>query len=368
MIKKTPKLIIILLLLASFISVRPVYASTLDDLYQQKQALQNSISANQKNIKDLQGMVKSLDAQTAATQKEMNLTNQIINLTNQQIVETQVQIEQKQKELDQKKADLYKTVVTYYENGGDQSTIEVIAGANNLSDLIDQSQYMQALADQINAQAEAITKAKAALETQKNELQKKEADLETQKASLADQQRNLKNQANVKNQLLSQANNKQSQLQADFDSVGSAIYAERQSLGGYNSGGTGGYWYAGSDTNGIDPWGFYYRQCTSYAAWYFNVVEGKNWYSFRHYGINRSSNGGDWADLGAFQGYSVSSTPRVGAIASWSAGGIFGGYGHVAIVQSVNSNGTINVSEYNWIPYAYDERYNVSPAGARFIF
>ena len=362
--RKVLNLMTILSLLAIIAVASPAYAATLNDLYKQKQDIQNSMSAKNQQINNLQDMIGSLDTQTAATQQQLNITNQIINLTNQQIMETQGEIDQKQKELDQKKADLNETVITYYENG-DPSTLEVIVSANNLSDAIDKSQYMQSLSDQINNQAQAIKKTKEDLQTKKDDLQKKEIDLESQKSSIVDQQRNLKIQADAKNKLLSQTKNEQSQLKADMDNVSSAIYAERQKLGGYTSGGTGGYPYSG---DGVDPWGFYYRQCTSYAAWYFNVIEGKSWYSFRHSGIDRSSNGGDWADLGAYQGYSVSDNPRPGAIASWPAGGIFGGYGHVAIVQSVNSNGTINVSEYNWIPYSYDERNNVSPGGARFIY
>jgi len=345
----------------------PAYASTLDDLNQQKKDIQDSIAANKQDIKNIQDMINSLGAQTAATQKQISITNQIIDLTSQQITETQAQIDQKQKELDQKKADLNETVVNYYETGT-PSTIEIVVSSDNLSDIINQSQYMQSLSDQIDNQAKAIAQVKADLQNQKNDLEKQKNDLEAQRNSLADQQRNLNIQADAKNQLLSQTKSQQSQLKADLDNVSASIYAERQKLGGYTSGGTGGYPWASADTNGIDPFGFYYRQCTSYAAWYFNAIEGKDWYSFRVYGINRSSNGGDWADLGAHQGYSVSSTPRPGAIASWPAGGIFGAYGHVAIVQSVNSNGTINVSEYNWIQYSYSERHNVSPSGARFIY
>jgi surface antigen len=58
------------------------------------------------------------------------------------------------------------------------------------------------------------------------------------------------------------------------------------------------------------------------------------------------------------QGYSVNASPQVGAIVSWPAG-ILGAWGHVAIVEGVNANGTINVSEYNWVRYSYSERYNV---------
>lgn len=127
---------------------------------------------------------------------------------------------------------------------------------------------------------------------------------------------------------------------------------------------TDGYPFASADTNTVDPWGFYCRQCTSYAAWYFNAVEGLAWYNTRP----GSGSAWNWPALAADQGYSVGSIPRAGAIASWDRGGMFGAYGHVAIVESVNINGTINVSEYNWIPYAYSQRNNVALSGARFIY
>jgi surface antigen len=41
---------------------------------------------------------------------------------------------------------------------------------------------------------------------------------------------------------------------------------------------------------------------------------------------------------------SVGSTPRVGAVATTTAGGL----GHVAIVESVNGDGTVRVSEMNY--------------------
>lgn len=360
------KIILFLSILSLLFLPIEVKGQSLNDLLQQKQDLQNSISANSNQIKNLQDMINSLDSQTTVTQKQIDITSQIIDKTNQQITETQGQIDQKQKEFEKKKADLHETVVTFYETDN-PSSIEIIAGANNLSDIIDQSQYMQALSDQVDQQAKEIAKVKSDLENTKNDLQKQEADLENQKNDLNDKQRNLKIQADAKNSLLSQANSQQSQLKGELDNVSAAIYAERQKQGGYITGGTGGYPWANADINGVDYWGFFYRQCTSYVAWYWNVIEGKSWYSFRSRNVDRSSNGGDWADLGAYQGYSVSSTPRAGAIASWPAGGL-NAYGHVAIVQSVNSNGTINISEYNWVKYSYSERNNVSPNGAKFIF
>lgn len=57
-------------------------------------------------------------------------------------------------------------------------------------------------------------------------------------------------------------------------------------------------------------------------------------------------NASTWASYARGSGYAVSSTPSVGAVMqnSWQAGG----YGHVAVVESVNADGSIYVSEMNY--------------------
>lgn len=101
----------------------------------------------------------------------------------------------------------------------------------------------------------------------------------------------------------------------------------------------------------VDPWYFYKRQCTSYAAWkinesglkFSNSMKGPNG-EFGKFG-----NAENWDNNAENIGFTVSSTPRQGSIAVWDAGdGGTGAAGHVAYVESINSNGTVNVSEYNW--------------------
>ena len=53
-------------------------------------------------------------------------------------------------------------------------------------------------------------------------------------------------------------------------------------------------------------------------------------------------NATSWAASGAASGLVVNRTPAVGAIMQNG-----GGYGHVAIVESVNSDGSITISEMN---------------------
>ncbi|GAB2025351.1 hypothetical protein OfM1_14220 [Lactovum odontotermitis] len=73
-------------------------------------------------------------------------------------------------------------------------------------------------------------------------------------------------------------------------------------------------------------------------------------------------NAGDWAV------YANSSTAAAGEIIVFSPGAAGNGYGHVAVIQSVNADGTVNILEanYNYNPNV-TARSNVSTAGASFI-
>jgi len=119
---------------------------------------------------------------------------------------------------------------------------------------------------------------------------------------------------------------------------------------------------AGEVPKGFDVnkgyYGFLPKQCTSYAAWYLNNVEGKTFVD------TGNGNAKNWGELAKKQGFSVTGAPAVGSVAVWPT---MGSYGHVAVVDSVNSDGTINVSEMNYQPGKYTKRSSVSTSGAQFI-
>lgn len=114
---------------------------------------------------------------------------------------------------------------------------------------------------------------------------------------------------------------------------------------GLNGPGTnppGSFW-ADQSGNGVSPNGYYYRNCTDYVAWKLKslgVADAK---------VRGLGNGGQWAANAAGRaGVTVSNSPTVGSAAVRLASGS-DPYGHVAFVEAVNSNGTITVSEYNWV-------------------
>lgn len=65
-----------------------------------------------------------------------------------------------------------------------------------------------------------------------------------------------------------------------------------------------------------------------------------------------------WGELAQQYGIPLSAEPIVGAVGVWD----IGDFGHVAVVEKVHPDGTVDVSEYNMIPKRYGERKNVKPA------
>jgi surface antigen len=87
-----------------------------------------------------------------------------------------------------------------------------------------------------------------------------------------------------------------------------------------------------------DPWWFFKCECTSYVA---DKLNERGVRFTNYYKGPRWSNAINWRDVAKRVGIPVSNTPKAGSVAWFS-------YGHVAYVQSVNSNGTVTISEYNY--------------------
>ncbi|AGL16037.1 N-acetylmuramoyl-L-alanine amidase sle1 [Actinoplanes sp. N902-109] len=84
----------------------------------------------------------------------------------------------------------------------------------------------------------------------------------------------------------------------------------------------------------FDDWGYYNRECTSWAAWRLHTRGFEMPYAV--------GNADGWDDWARTAGYTVDSNPTVGAVAQHdSQGG-----GHVAMVTAVNGS-TVTISEYN---------------------
>jgi surface antigen len=112
---------------------------------------------------------------------------------------------------------------------------------------------------------------------------------------------------------------------------------------GYDPG--GGRTYAGipvaPDSPGSTLSRFFYGQCTYWANYRYHQLTG-HWVAWL-------GNADEWVYGAQSYGWTVSASPKVFSIIVLMPGTQGAGpYGHVAIVESINANGTVNTSNFNW--------------------
>ncbi len=106
-------------------------------------------------------------------------------------------------------------------------------------------------------------------------------------------------------------------------------------------------WYdRATDTQGggLSALGYYYRECVDFVAWRLNRDAGSTASPWTWTWSNLTPSGGNasnWASAWADRGWATGDTPVVGAVAWFN-------YNHVAYVQSINSDGSVMLEEYNW--------------------
>ncbi|ORX69391.1 CHAP-domain-containing protein [Linderina pennispora] len=135
--------------------------------------------------------------------------------------------------------------------------------------------------------------------------------------------------------------------------TGSSGYVSGRCSGGSTGGGsTGGGSTGGGSTDmkddypyknncgPVDKWSYYQCQCTSFVAWRINSRLGINFHN--RYKGKAWGNANEWDDAARSSGVTVSSTPKVGAVAQTNAGR----FGHVAWVAKVDGDNVV-VEEYN---------------------
>jgi surface antigen len=108
------------------------------------------------------------------------------------------------------------------------------------------------------------------------------------------------------------------------------------------------YPWQSATANSVNPdTHFYIRNCTDFVAWRMNRDMGDtnpSTFPFTDWMPNESNpwgNAGNWEAHAKNLHYRMDSLPTVGAVAYFS-------YGHVAYVESVNADGSVNISEFNY--------------------
>ena len=305
-------------------------------------------------------------------QAEINAMQAKIAENEARMTELQGQIKAAEEELARQRSLLGQTIRAMYVEG-DISTVEMLATSKDLSDFFDKQQYRESVRSKVKTTLDKITKLKLELNTQRELVSKLLAEQKQLQAQLAGQKAE-------NDRLLSMNQAQQGALDAQIRSNNGRVAELRRQQAAENarlfsrSGGgvrnvpdssgypwanyrAGSWSHAGSCYYGddIDPWGMCYRQCVSYAAWKTYRTHG-----YMPYGWGDAKN---WDNRALSAGIAVDGSPRAGDVAVSDAGT----WGHVMFVESVNPNGTINISQYNVsLTGTYSEA-TISAGGLKFI-
>jgi surface antigen len=118
---------------------------------------------------------------------------------------------------------------------------------------------------------------------------------------------------------------------------------------------------------GLDQWNFGYDNdgdakfgdCTSYVAWRLNKIAAENGLGDNYFTNNKLGdhtnlhfgNARDWGEQATALGHAPDGAPAAGAVAWWDKSSPLGDYGHVAVVRSVNADGSITIEQSAWDSY-----------------
>lgn len=345
-----------------------------DDYDSRIKALESEINQYQAKASELSTKAEGLQGEVARLTNEKAMIQKQIDLKQaeyDQLVKTIAENEQK---IVNNQDALGDTIANLYVDDK-VSTLEMLASSKNIGDYVDKQEYRSAVRDQLTGTIEEIKRLKKELEQQKTDVERNLEDQKGQRAVLAskeaEQQKLLsdtRGEEAAYQGLSADRESKKNQLQAQQQAaIEAAMRRAAAASGGTIANavagdpGKGGYPSNLANSNYyspvVDPWGMYSRQCVSYTAW---KVYQKNGYMPHWGGVG---NANQWPGNARAAGIPVSTTPRAGSVGVVMAGQ----YGHTVWVESVNSNGTINISQYNYYNAGgsgwghYSEMYNVSP-------
>lgn len=330
------KSIVYLALVAVLLVPSIALADTFD---QQISELNKQIDSNQQNVNQKRGEADTLKNKLAIIDGQITAAQAELNKTRVEAAQTQDSINKNNIALEKQKGILRENLQTIYKQG-EVTPIELLASSKNLSDFVAQREYLDAIKDKVDQNLNQINKIKKELNDKKNQLAINENQQKAQVQGIAAQQAEqqgllsaTQGEESRYQNMINQDKQKVVQLKAQ---QAAAIAAASS---GFVYGGGGGYPWAGTvKDGGVDPWGFFYRECTSYAAWKRAAI-GRPIPPWGRWGPADAKTWVGWAQS---SGYATSSSPAIGDIGVYQGGY----YGHVMIVERVEGS-RVWVSQYN---------------------
>lgn len=321
------------------VTTQVVFADRFQD---QINSLNNQNAGTRDNLGQLGAEAASLQDMIARLQAEIANLQAQIGVNEQQRDQTVAEIARAEAELARQRQFLGESLKAMYVDGS-VSSLEMLASSGSINDFVDQEQYQNSVQSQIQRTLDSIKQMQAKLAADK-------AKLEQMIAGLQDMRRGVAEQQAEQARLLSLNQAQQAELDGQIRANNTKIAdlrkqqaMENARLGGDRMPpgipGGGGYpWgYVAYPSSTPDRWGMYLRECVSYTAW--KVASSGRYMPY----WGGHGNAKQWDDNALDDGIPVDGNPREGDVAVSNAGR----WGHVMYVESVGSDGSIYVSDYN---------------------
>lgn len=305
---------------------------------------------------DLESVVQSLELEIYALEAKI-ASNEAA------AADLALQIEETEEKLSVQKAALASLLVDNYFDA-EPDTIMLLAGSSSLSDLSEKQSRAETVKQQTNLSMKNIKATKDELEDKKAEVDRILVDQNNQKQVIAEKRAE-------QNALMAKYLNNAEAFTAEAEAARREKEAAiAQEIAANNRTGVAGWGVNTYPYQGDCPqknlwystqWG-YVCQCTSYAGYK----------AYEHWGVYIAywGNAYSWDESAVARGYRVDRSPAPFTIAVSNSGA----WGHVMWVESVNGDGSINISEYNnsyssasGLPGDYGFRSGVSTSGLVFI-
>lgn len=367
------RFIVVAFLAFSFVfSCLPIGVSAISKACQNSDACREAVAKEEeanKNAKEAaesanayQAKVSELSAEIASKEAEIAVSMADVKELKYQILVTEAKLLEQQEALAELLVNMHFS--------SDAEPIIILAGSTSISDLAEKAAREEVVKEQISASANTVKETKEKLETDKAEvenlLEQQRLAKETLTNKRAEQQALVEKYENDV-EAYTEAAKAAQEAQRAAEKAEQEAHPELYRGSAYTGDNTypwqadcparqdayTTYW---EDAFGTHKIGGYVCECVSYAGWK----------AYEAYGIAPAwGNAYSWDDAARALGYTVNKTPAAGTI-----GQVDGyPYGHVFWVESVNSDGSINVTEYNnyYATYLYSGHSHFGDFGSRTI-
>lgn len=184
----------------------------IEELEKQANAYKETITAKQKEGKNLKNQIAILNGQIKKLETDIRITQSKISGVSLKIQELGLSIEEQKREITKQKQALAEIIQAIAEDD-EETPLELILKNDNFSDFLNQIEYTELLQSQIQLKLESIQLLKTQLEKEKGSQEEKRNELDDLRAQLKGQNLVLGNQKGDKEELLQTTKNQESRYQ-----------------------------------------------------------------------------------------------------------------------------------------------------------